>query len=292
MDWIFNSLLACVLSGVGKLLSLFSAYSLSLFTVPMVKSVLDLFQWCGMLIYAIGVLFGIFNYMIASKDNEMVDLPGLTLNIVYGFIATVMLLPGALFAWNFSVIFEKGFNNLIDQSNAISLVQVDKINNLFQALKGIIAGVFDGFWALVIFVIILIPIFIVLIQCAKRAGLFLIQIMVGYLYIFSIPSGGSDGFIEWCRQTIAIAVTNAIQVGLLLIGINLLADLAAHSQHLTAESFLGIGVILATTSVEKIAGRFGLAVNSRQHIGGAISQANSSISFGNSVGSAIARFKG
>jgi hypothetical protein len=34
--------------------------------------------------------------------------------------------------------------------------------------------------------------------------------------------------------------------------------------------FLGIGVILAVTSVEKVAGQFGMPVNSRQSIGSAV----------------------
>lgn len=285
MEWIFNSLLSCILDKVGQLLAYLSSFSLSLFSIPMVQNALVLCQWVGMLLYTVGVLFAIFNYMIASKENEMVDLGGLILNIVYGLVATVMIMPGSIFIFHLSIIFQNLFDTLIDQVNSVSLVHADKINSIFGALKDVFISSLDGFWALVIFAVLIIAILIVLFQCLKRSGVFLVQMIIGYLYVFSIPSGGSDGFIEWCRQTIAIAVTNAIQVGLLMMGMDLLADFSSDSAHTMEKAFLGIGVILATTSVEKIAGRFGFAVNSRQHIGGAISQANSSVSLGRSVGS-------
>lgn len=37
----------------------------------------------------------------------------------------------------------------------------------------------------------------------KRGGILLTQIAVGSLYMFSIPKGYTDGFIQWCKQVIA-----------------------------------------------------------------------------------------
>lgn len=277
MDWIFNSLLSMILQGVGKLFAWISHLSLNLFNIPMVQNALILCQWVGFLLLAIGILFGIFNYVIASKDGEQVDFTSLILNIVYGLVATVMLKPGAIFIFNISTVFQNLFNILVGQVNSVSLNKPDSVNTFMGALKTALSAEFGIFWTFVMMIVIIIAILIVFFQCLKRSGIFLIQIMLGYLYVFSIPSGGTDGFIEWCRQTIAIAVTNAIQVGILYIGLALL------SNKLSMESLLGIGVILSSTSVEKLAGRFGMAVNSRQHIGGAVSQANSAISLGGGI---------
>jgi hypothetical protein len=86
--------------------------------------------------------------------------------------------------------------------------------------------------------------------------------MVGYLYLFSIPSGNTDGFMEWCRQTVAIALTNVIQTALLYIGLSLM------STDIT-KIFLGIGVIMGAGKVEEIAGRYGMATGAGRSFQGA-----------------------
>lgn len=292
MNWIFNQILNSILQGVGQLFAWISHISLDLFSVPIVQNALILCQWVGFLLLTVGVLFGIFNYVIASKDGETVDFTSLILNIIYGLIATVMLKPAAIFIFNISTVFQNLFNILVGTVNSVQLTRPESVSSFFVRLETGLDGL-GAFWSLIVIVVIIISIIIVFFQCIKRSGIYLIQIMIGYLYIFSIPSGGSDGFIEWCRQTIAIAVTNAIQVGILYIGLCLLSNNMVNIKDLhvsgSINSLLGIGVILSATSVEKLAGRFGMAVNSRQHIGGAISQANASVSLGSSIGKVIGR---
>ena len=41
----------------------------------------------------------------------------------------------------------------------------------------------------------------------KRGGILLIQIAVGSLYMFSIPRGGIDAFIQWMKQVIGVCLT-------------------------------------------------------------------------------------
>ena len=38
----------------------------------------------------------------------------------------------------------------------------------------------------------------------KRGGILLCQIAVGSLYMFSVPRGYTDGFVNWCKQVIAV----------------------------------------------------------------------------------------
>ncbi|WP_317312362.1 conjugal transfer protein TrbL family protein [Clostridium thermobutyricum] len=289
MNWVFTSLLTLALKGVGNLFVLIGKVSMSLFSVPMVQDTLELFQIVGWIVLTVGILFGIINYLLASRDGETVDLGGLILNIVYGIMATILLEPGSIFIFNLGITFQKIFLNLVQYQNKITLDNSDKINSIFKALYSVVNNDLGVLWTFVIILVIIIAILIVFFQCLKRSGIYLIQIMMGYLYIFSIPSGGTDGFVEWIRQTMAIAITNAIQIGILFIGINLLSDMTSLSGTVALEGVLGIGVILASTQVEKIAGRFGFAVNSRQHIGGAVSGFNSGVSLGKSIGSVISR---
>ena len=41
----------------------------------------------------------------------------------------------------------------------------------------------------------------------KRGGILLIQLAVGSLYMFSVPRGYTDGFIQWCKQIIGLCLS-------------------------------------------------------------------------------------
>ena len=52
----------------------------------------------------------------------------------------------------------------------------------------------------------------------KRGGILLIQIAVGSLYMFSVPRGYTDGFIQWCKQIIGLCLTAFLQSTILIAG--------------------------------------------------------------------------
>ena len=82
----------------------------------------------------------------------------------------------------------------------------------------------------------------------KRGGILLIQMGVGSLYMFSVPRGYTDGFMQWVRQVIAICFTAFLQTTLLFIGLLTFPD----------HMLLGLGIMLAANEVERIARQFGL----------------------------------
>lgn len=50
----------------------------------------------------------------------------------------------------------------------------------------------------------------------KRGGILLIQIAVGSLYMFSVPRGYTDGFVQWCKQIIGLCLTAFLQAIILI----------------------------------------------------------------------------
>ena len=71
--------------------------------------------------------------------------------------------------------------------------------------------------------------------------------------MFSVPKGYTDGFLQWCKQIIALCLTAFLQVTLLYLGLltwrgNLL---------------LGLGVMLAANEVPRIADAFGLDTSAK-----------------------------
>lgn len=82
----------------------------------------------------------------------------------------------------------------------------------------------------------------------KRGGILLIQMAVGALYMFSVPRGYSDGFVQWMKQVAAICLTAFMQTTLLFLGL----------LTFPGNMLLGLGIMLASNEVPRIAQQFGL----------------------------------
>ena len=96
------------------------------------------------------------------------------------------------------------------------VLSTDIITSLQEVDIGSVAssGVFGGIGSItspimVIFIIIMMG--YAIIKCffsnLKRGGILLIQIAVGSLYMFSVPRGYMDGFVQWCKQIIGLCLT-------------------------------------------------------------------------------------
>lgn len=254
MDTIFGWLNAKLIGGAGKVLTYMSQVSINLFSNPIVDNVLQLMEYIGWILLAIGILFAIVNMYISYLESETINLHLLIFNIFKGLIAIIFLKAGAIRVFELSIT----INNLV--------CKITTTPNYQQSLDNIVGQMatenFSVLWSFFIIIAVLISVVVCLIQILKRGGMYLAHIMVGYLYMFSIPSGNTEGFMDWCRQTVAIALTNVLQTALLFIGLSLIANDIS-------KIFLGIGVIMAATKVEEIAGRYGMSTNTSKQFNAA-----------------------
>lgn len=101
----------------------------------------------------------------------------------------------------------------------------------------------------------------------KRGGILLIQIAVGSLYMFSIPRGYIDGFIQWMKQVIGLCLTAFLQATILAAG------LMVFKEH----ALLGLGLMLSASEVPRIAGTFGLDTTTRANIMSAVYTAQAAV---------------
>lgn len=76
----------------------------------------------------------------------------------------------------------------------------------------------------------------------------MIQMVVGSLYMFSIPRGYTDGFNQWMKQIAALCLTAFLQTTLLFLGLLTFPD----------NMLLGLGIMLSANEVPRIAQQFGL----------------------------------
>ena len=112
----------------------------------------------------------------------------------------------------------------------------------------------------------------------KRGGILLIQIAVGSLYMFSVPRGYIDGFIQWCKQVIGICITAFLQSTILTAGLMVFKD----------NPLLGLGLMLSSTEVPRIAGQFGLDTSTKTNIMSSVYAAQTAINMTRTVVKAVA----
>ena len=113
---------------------------------------------------------------------------------------------------------------------------------------------------------------------AQQVLILLIQIAVGSLYMFSVPRGYIDGFIQWCKQVIGICITAFLQSTILTAGLMVFKD----------HSLLGLGLMLSSTEVPRIAGQFGLDTSTKTNIMSSVYAAQTAINMTRTVVKAVA----
>lgn len=106
----------------------------------------------------------------------------------------------------------------------------------------------------------------------------MIQIAVGSLYMFSVPRGYIDGFIQWCKQVIGICITAFLQSTILTAGLMVFKD----------HPLLGLGLMLSSTEVPRIAGQFGLDTSTKTNIMSSVYAAQTAINMTRTVVKAVA----
>jgi hypothetical protein len=112
----------------------------------------------------------------------------------------------------------------------------------------------------------------------KRGGILLIQIAVGSLYMFSVPRGYIDGFMQWCKQIIGLCLTTFLQATILAAGLMVLRT----------NALLGLGLMLSAGEVPRIAGAFGLDTSTRANVMSAVYTAQAAVNTTKTVVQAVA----
>ena len=135
-----------------------------------------------------------------------------------------------------------------------------------------------GFYELLIVIMVLYSIIKVFFENLKRGGIIMIQIAVGSLYMFSVPRGYIDGFVSWIKQVIGICLTAFMQTVLLIAGLMTMRD----------RELLGIGIMLASTEVPRIAGQFGLDTSTKTNVMSGVYAANMAFNMTKTIVSTLA----
>ena len=184
---------------------------------------------------------------------------------------------------------------VLEKNNPLHLlegqtVNMDEVNFFAKRMDSLTEYVsttpIPGFGALtspimVLFCIILMAYAVIKVFFAnlKRGGILLIQIAVGSLYMFSVPRGYTDGFVQWCKQIVGLCLTAFLQSTILIAGLLVFKD----------HALLGLGLMLSAGEIPRIAGAFGLDTTTRANIMSAVYTAQAAVNTTKTVVAAVAK---
>lgn len=220
-----------------------------IFELDWVKATIKLFTLFGWSLFIAGVVVAVFDVAVEYQCGRA-NIKTTAINILKGFFACSLIgvLPVELY--KFCISLQNTFSH--DLSRIFAGTQsLDLAGQSTSVLKGSFAVTADitiklfNLLALIAFAYCVIKIFLANI---KRGGILLIQMAVGSLYMFSVPRGYADGFVQWMKQVAAICLTAFMQTTLLYLGL----------LTFPGNMLLGLGIMLAANEVPRIAQQFGL----------------------------------
>ena len=272
IDWFYGQLVGFL----GNFFAQMGNMGVELFDLEWVQAVILFFSKLAWALFAVSLVVRAFECGI-EYDSGRANLQQTALDMIKGFFAVSLFttVPVRLYALSVSLqgtlsvgltgsdttIGEVGQQIITDLSEIDSLA--DMIDNSYFGL-GVITSPL-----MILFCVILMAYAVIKVFFAnlKRGGILLIQIAVGSLYMFSIPRGYIDGFVQWMKQVIGLCLTAFLQSTILVAGLMVFKD----------HALLGLGLMLSAGEVPRIAGTFGLDTTTRANIMSAVYTAQAAI---------------
>ena len=270
IDWVYSQLVGFF----GNFFAEMGNMGVELFEMSWVQSIVLFFSYLAWTLYVVGLVVAVFEVGIEYQTGRA-SIKDAAISAVKGFMAVgcFTLVPVELY--KLSVTLQASLTSgITGYGESFDALSTDIINSLQGVDIGAAAssGVFGGIGSItspimVIFIIIMMG--YAVIKCffsnLKRGGVLLIQIAVGSLYMFSVPRGYMDGFVQWCKQIIGLCLTTFLQATILTAGLLVLKD----------HALLGLGLMLSAGEVPRICGAFGLDTSTRANIMSAVYAAQS-----------------
>ena len=272
IDWFYGQLVGFL----GNFFAQMGNMGVELFDLEWVQAVILFFSKLAWALFAVSLVVRAFECGIEYASGRA-NLQQTALDMIKGFFAVSLFttVPVRLYALSVSLqgtlsvgltgsdttIGEVGQQIITDFSEIDSLA--DMIDNSYFGL-GVITSPL-----MILFCVILMAYAVIKVFFAnlKRGGILLIQIAVGSLYMFSIPRGYIDGFVQWMKQVIGLCLTAFLQSTILVAGLMVFKD----------HALLGLGLMLSAGEVPRIAGTFGLDTTTRANIMSAVYTAQAAI---------------
>lgn len=284
VDWFYGQ----VVGFLGNFFAEMGNMGVELFEMSWVQSIVLFFSYLAWALYGTGLVVACFECGIEYSSGRG-NIRETALNAIKGFMAVSLFTVVPVRLYELSVTLQGQLTTGITGYGAsIGDVASDIMQEFsaVESLTDLTSGPFLGFGSItsgimILFCIILMAYAIIKVFFAnlKRGGILLIQIAVGSLYMFSVPRGYTDGFIQWCKQIIALCLTAFLQATILIAGLMVFKD----------HALLGLGLMLSAGEIPRIAGAFGLDTTTRANIMSAVYTAQAAVNTTRTIVQAVSK---
>lgn len=284
VDWFYGQ----VVGFLGNFFAEMGNMGVELFEMSWVQSIVLFFSYLAWALYGTGLVVACFECGIEYSSGRG-NIRETALNAIKGFMAVSLFTVVPVRLYELSVTLQGQLTAGITGYGASIGDVASDIMQEFSAVESLTAlasGPFLGFGSItsgfmILFCIILMAYAIIKVFFAnlKRGGILLIQIAVGSLYLFSVPRGYTDGFIQWCKQIIGLCLTAFLQATILIAGLMVFKD----------HALLGLGLMLSAGEIPRIAGTFGLDTTTRANIMSAVYTAQAAVNTTRTIVQAVSK---
>lgn len=284
VDWFYGQ----IVGFLGNFFAEMGNMGVELFEMSWVQSIVLFFSYLAWALYGTGLVVACFECGIEYSSGRG-NIRETALNAIKGFMAVSLFTVVPVRLYELSVTLQGQLTaGITGYGASIGDVASDIMQEFsaVESLTDLSSGPFLGFGSItsgfmILFCIILMAYAIIKVFFAnlKRGGILLIQIAVGSLYMFSVPRGYTDGFIQWCKQIIGLCLTAFLQATILIAGLMVFKD----------HALLGLGLMLSAGEIPRIAGTFGLDTTTRANIMSAVYTAQAAVNTTRTIVQAVSK---
>ncbi len=284
VDWFYGQ----VVGFLGNFFAEMGNMGVELFEMSWVQSIVLFFSYLAWALYGTGLVVACFECGIEYSSGRG-NIRETALNAIKGFMAVSLFTVVPVRLYELSATLQGQLTaGITGYGASIGDVASDIMQEFsaVESLTDLTSGPFLGFGSItsgimILFCIILMAYAIIKVFFAnlKRGGILLIQIAVGSLYMFSVPRGYTDGFVQWCKQIIGLCLTAFLQATILIAGLMVFKD----------HALLGLGLMLSAGEIPRIAGAFGLDTTTRANIMSAVYTAQAAVNTTRTIVQAVSK---
>lgn len=284
VDWFYGQ----VVGFLGNFFAEMGNMGVELFEMSWVQSIVLFFSYLAWALYGTGLVVACFECGIEYSSGRG-NIRETALNAIKGFMAVSLFTVVPVRLYELSVTLQGQLTaGITGYGASIGDVASDIMQEFsaVESLTDLTSVPFLGFGSItsgimILFCIILMAYAIIKVFFAnlKRGGILLIQIAVGSLYMFSVPRGYTDGFIQWCKQIIGLCLSAFLQATILIAGLMVFKD----------HALLGLGLMLSAGEIPRIAGAFGLDTTTRANIMSAVYTAQAAVNTTRTIVQAVSK---
>ena len=284
VDWFYGQ----VVGFLGNFFAEMGNMGVELFEMSWVQSIVLFFSYLAWALYGTGLVVACFECGIEYSSGRG-NIRETALNAIKGFMAVSLFTVVPVRLYELSVTLQgqltagiTGYGASIGDVASDIMQEFSAVESLTDLTSGPVLGfgsITSGIMILFCIILMAYAIIKVFFANLKRGGILLIQIAVGSLYMFSVPRGYTDGFIQWCKQIIGLCLTAFLQATILIAGLMVFKD----------HALLGLGLMLSAGEIPRIAGAFGLDTTTRANIMSAVYTAQAAVNTTRTIVQAVSK---